>query len=316
MALVSTIYPPEVWAIESLMVLRDNLLMAGLVHRDFEKEVASAGDTVRTRKPQKLTVQDFAQQSGTTAAAAIGTSLVVENLNAREVTVVLDKHKYTAFLVEDRDAATSIKDLREEFIVPAIDPISQQVDDDVMTEICTGADYTGTDTITLVADGTVGIADALDENDVIAGRKQLQDTQCPPSGRNLVLCTEHESDLLKRSLFHQANTAGTTAALREASLGRIFGFETFSSQNVPAVADTDASPQSLAFHKNAMALVTRPLMSIPNGLGAVSAVRVLDNIGIRITTSYEHSAKGVVISFDILYGVQFLDANLACSLNP
>lgn len=313
MALVSTIYPPEIWAIESLLVLRDNLLMAGLVHRDFEDKVAQAGDTVRTRKPQKLTVQDFSQQSGTSADLEL---LAVENLNARELTVVLDKHKYTSFIVEDRDEATSIKDLREEFIVPAVDPIAQQVDDDVMTEYTTGTDYTGTDTVTGVADGTVGLGAALDENDIIAGRKQLNTTQCPQGGRNLVVGTEHEANLLGRELFHQANKAGTTASLREANLGRAFGFEMYMSQNVPAAADTDATAQSLAFHRNCLALVTRPLPAIPGELGARSATKVIDNIGVRVTDSYEHRAKGVVISFDILYGVQLLDASLAAILNP
>lgn len=313
MALVSTIYPPEIWAIESLLVLRDNLLMAGLVHRDFENQVAQAGDTVRTRKPQKLTVQDFAQQSGTNANLEL---LSVENLNARELTVVLDKHKYTSFIVEDRDEATSIKDLREEFIIPAIDPISQAVDDDIITEFLTGADYTGSATVSKIADGTVGAGASMDENDIIAARKQLNTNKCPQAGRNLVLSAEHEADLLGRSLFHQANTAGTTAALRDANLGRAFGFETYMSQNVPAANDTDSTPQSLAFHKNAIALVTRPLPPVPEGYGAVSAMRVLDNISVRITNSYEHRAKGVVVSFDILYGVQLLDAALGVIVNP
>ncbi len=312
MALVSTIYPPEVWAIESLLVLRDNLLMAGLVHRDFEAEVAQAGDTVRTRKPQKLTVQDFSAQSGTTASAG----LTIENLNAREVTVVLDKHKYTSFIVEDRDAATSIKDLREEFIIPAIDPISQQVDDDVCTEYTTGADYTGTDTVSSVADGTIGLGATIDENDIIEARRTLNVAQCPPNGRNLVLGTTHESNLLGRTLFHQANTAGTTAALREGNLGRAFGFETYMSQNIPNASDTDSTAQSLAFHKNVLALVTRPLPQVPAGLGASSATRVIDNVGMRVTNSYEHTFKGVVVSFDLLYGVQLLDANLGVIINP
>ena len=313
MALVSTIYPPEIWAIESLMVLRDNLVMAGLIHRDFEAAVAQAGDTVRTRKPQKLTVQSFSAQSGTNANLEL---LAVENLNSREVTVVLNNHKYTSFIVEDRDEATSIKDLREEFIIPAIDPISQQVDDDIFTEYTTGADYTGTDTMTSVANGTVGLNASMTENDIIAARKQLNTTQCPQPGRVMVLGTDHEADLLGRSLFHQANTAGTSAALREALLGRAFGFTIYYSQNVPTASDTDSTPQSIAFQKNVMALVTRPLPQVPAGLGASSSTQVLDNIGIRVTNSYEHRAKGVVVSFDILYGVQTLDCNLGVIINP
>lgn len=299
---------------ESLMVLRDNLLMAGLVHRDFENEVAQAGDTVRTRKPQKLTVQDFSQQSGTNASL---TGLTVQNLNAREITVVLDKHKYTSFIVEDRDEATSIKDLREEFIVPAIDPISQQVDDDLMDEYQNGTDVAG-NPVVLVAAATIGAGSALDENDIISARKQLNDQQCPQQGRNIVLGTQHEADVLGRPLFHQANTSGTTEALRNANLGRAFGFDTYMSQNVPLGNNTDNADQaqSYAFHRNAIALVTRPLPGIPAGHGAVSSVQTIDAIGVRVTSSYEHQAKGIVMSFDILYGLQLLDAQLGVIIAP
>lgn len=314
MALVSTIYPPEIWAMESLLVLRDNLIMAGLIHRDFENEVAQAGDTVRTRKPQKLTVQDFSQQTGTNASL---TGLTVENLNAREITVVLDKHKYTAFIVEDRDEATSIKDLREEFIIPAIDPISQQVDDDIMTEYQSGTDVAG-NPVSTVASATVGAGATLDENDIISARTQLNANQCPLNPRSLVLGTQHEGDLIGRPLFHQANTAGSTEALRNANLGRAFGFDTFMSQNVPTgnTTDTSGDNQSFAFHRNVEALVTRPLPQIPAGMGAMSSTQTIDNIGVRVTSSYEHQAKGVVISFDILYGLQLLDSLLGVIIVP
>ena len=296
------------------MVLRDNLLMAGLVHRDFEKEVAQHGDTVRTRKPEKLTVQSFSAQAATTATMD-GSGLTVQNLNSREVTVVLDQHRYTAFIVEDRDAATSIKDLKEEFIVPAIDPISQQVDDDVLTEYITGTDV-DSNAITDVAQTALYGGNSMDEGDIIEARRALNASQCPQQGRSIVLSTEHEADVLGRALFHQANTAGTTEALRNANLGRAFGFDTFMSQNVPDGSTTDGTAQSLAFHKNVMALVTRPLPDIPAGLGAVASNQTIDGIGVRVTNSYGHTAKGVVISFDILYGVQLLDANLGVLIVP
>jgi len=312
MALVSTIYPPEVWALESLAVLRDNLLMAGLVHRDFENEVSKYGDTVRTRKPVKLTVNDFSQQSATNADLTL---LTAENLNAREVTVVLDKHKYTAFIVEDRDEATSIKSLRDEFIIPAIDPISQQVDDDVCTEYHTGTDVASA-TVTGVASGTVGLAADMTEDDIVEARRVLNTQQCPQGGRVLVLSTDHEANLLGRDLFQQAQQAGTTEALRDANIGRAFGFTVYMSQNIPSASDTDSTAQSFAFTRNVLALVTRPLQSVPAALGAVTSVQSIDGIGVRVTTSYEHQAKGVVMSFDLLYGVNLLDANYGVAVNP
>jgi hypothetical protein len=314
MALVSTIYPPEIWALESLMVLRDNLVMSALVHRDFEREMANRGDTVRTRKPTKLTVGDFSAQAGTNATIA---NMTVQNLNAREVTVVLDKHKYAAFIVEDRDASTSVKELRDEFIVPAMDPISQQVDDDVMTEYLAGTDVDGS-TVAVIADDAVGLGAVMDEDDIVEARRTLNTQQCPMGPRSLVLSTQHESNLIGTALFHQANTAGSTQALRDGSLGRAFGFDTHMSQNVPTgnLTDTTGDNQSFAFHRNVMALVMRPLVSPPDGTGAVSSVQTIDNIAVRVTTSYQHTALATVMSFDVLYGVNLLDANLGVVIAP
>lgn len=313
MALVSTVYPPEVWAIESLMVLRDELVMARLVHRDFEPEVANRGDIIHTRKPTKLAARTFGGQTGTNA----DTQIEVDNLNARDLSITLDSLVYTAFLVEDRDEATSVKDLRQEFLIPAMDPIAQRVDDDIMTEFTsdTSSDVEGNAVGSVAFDG-VGLGAAMNEDDVVSAREQMNISQCPMSGRNLVVSSSHEADLLRSALFVQADQSGSTEALTAGRLGRKFGFEIFHSQNVPPAVDTDSTAQSLAFHRNALALVTRPLPAVPRELGAISAFQVLDDVALRVTSAYDIRFKGVTVSFDILYGIQLLDANLAVIVNP
>lgn len=313
MALVSTVYPPEVWAMESLMVLRDNLVMARLVHRDFEPEVANRGDVIHTRKPTKLPARTWSGQSGTNADSQIE----VDNLNARDLSITLDTLVYTAFLVEDRDEATSIKDLRTEFLIPAMDPIAKKVDDDIMTEFTSSAssDVEG-NAVSAIAFDTVGDGADMNEDDIVDAREELNTSQCPPSGRMLVISSEHEADLLRTALFVQADQSGSADALTTGSLGFKFGFRIFHSQNVPDAGDTDSTPQSLAFHRNAIALVTRPLQAVPRELGAISAFRSLDDVALRVTSAYDIRYKGVTVSFDILYGVQLLDANLAKIINP
>ena len=320
MAAVNTIYPPEIWAMESLNVLRDQLVMARLVHRNFESDVAQRGDTVKTRKPVKLTARDWTGQSQTTGLANDETS--VELLNANELDILLDTLKYTSFLVEDRDAAISIKDLREEFIVPAIDPIAQAVDDDIMSEFCgqSSSDF-ASNPVGVVAAGATHAGTAMDDGDIVAARKAMNVNQCPFDGRNIVLSTQHESDCLNTAIFVQADQSGSTDALTNANLGRKFGFDIYMSQNVPLWVPDTTNPtatlnQSLAFHRNALALVTRPLAAVGGGLGAVSATQSLDGVGIRVTSSYESRYKGVVMSFDCLYGVQLLDENFAAIICP
>jgi len=300
---------------ESLDVLRNTLVMARLVHRDFEDEVASKGDKVNTRKPVEGTAKTWTGQSATTGLA--NDEIEVQLPTANAISITLDTLKYTAFLAEDVPASMAIKDIREEFIVPYIGPIAEAVDDDIMTEFCSASssDVAG-GAIDRVASATVGANAAMDEDDVIAARKDLNTNKCPFMKRIIVLGTDHEADLLSSDLFVAADSSGSTEALVNANLGRKFGFDFYMSQNVPTADDTDSTPQSLAFHRNAIALVTRPLLNPGDGLGVRSAVQSMDNVGIRVTAGYDIRWKGVVMSFDMLYGVQLLDELYACIINP
>ena len=50
-------YVPELWAQEGLAILEENMVMANLVHRDFENEIAKFGDVVNTRKPGEFKIR-------------------------------------------------------------------------------------------------------------------------------------------------------------------------------------------------------------------------------------------------------------------
>ena len=314
MASVRDVYPPQIWANESLRVLRDQLLMARLVHRDFENAIASVGDLVQTRKPNKLSARVWAGQTGSDA----DTQIEVDNLTARNLSITLDTLVYTAFLAEDETETTSIKSLQNEFLLPATDPISQKVDDDVMSEITSAAstDVAGNAVSAIAYDNPVGSGADMNEDDVIQARRDLNTNQCPMSGRVLVLSTDHEMDLLRSNLFTQADQSGSTEALTSGNLGRKFGFDIFMSQNVPNAADTDGTSQSIAFHRNCCALVMRRLKAVDPRHGALSASESLDDIGMRVTHAYDIRYKGVTTSIDVLYGVQLLDALLAVIINP
>jgi len=67
---------------------------------------------------------------------------------------------------------------------------------------------------------------------------------------------------------------------------------------------------NLAFHREAMALVTRPLAVPAGALGVLSGVADYKGIGMRITMQYDIDAGGTVVNCDILAGIKQLDANL------
>lgn len=297
------------------MVLRDNLVMAGLIHRDFEDDVAGAGDRVHTRLPAKLTAHTWTNQAGTGAEDTEDKRLDLPT--AANVTVLLDQVAYTSMLIQDVPQTMAIKSIRDEFVVPLLDPLAQRVDDSIMTEFVSPAstDVNGVP-VDVVADGTVGLGAALDQADIIEADLQLNIDQAPVRPRWLVLSAQHKADVLGLALFHQANTAGTDDALRQAIINNAFGFNTVMSQNVPAAVDTDGTPQSIAFHRNAAALVVRPLLLPPSGLGVQAAVQSMDNVSIRITQQYFSLKNGVAVIAEVLYGVQLLDARLAKIINP
>ena len=71
-------------------------------------------------------------------------------------------------------------------------------------------------------------------------------------------------------------------------------------------------PHSLAFHRNALALVTRKL-ALPMGAGK-AAYAEGDGLGVRVVYDYDSATKTDKISFDVIYGVKELDENLICKL--
>jgi hypothetical protein len=83
-----------------------------------------------------------------------------------------------------------------------------------------------------------------------------------------------------------------------------------------AVSENDAvfpgptGSMNLAFHRDALALVTRPLALPDTRMGVMAAVVPLNGIGMRVLMQYDINAGGTVVNCDILAGVAVLDSGL------
>ena len=62
-----------------------------------------------------------------------------------------------------------------------------------------------------------------------------------------------------------------------------------------------------------MALVSRPLSAAPAGL-ALSSVASANGIGVRVTITYNGSQQGVLVTVDLLCGLEVLDTALGAVL--
>ena len=279
----NTILTPDIIAREALMVLRNNAVMANLVHRDYSDEFAAVGDTITIRKPATFTANEFN-----------GASITVQDATETGVAVKIDKHLDVSFAVTSKEMALDIADFSKQFLVPAMQAFADKVD-----KYLIGLEASATNRVSH-ADG------AIAPKDMIEARKYLTQNAAPLADRRFVVGATAEADLLNSELFVAADKVGDEGtALREASLGRKYGMDCYVDQNIAA---NDGYVPSIAFHKNAMALVTRPL-ALPQG-AAKAAIVNYDGFGLRVVYGYDMNTKKDTVSIDMICGVKLLDQNL------
>jgi hypothetical protein len=187
-----------------------------------------------------------------------------------------------------------IDDFSQQLLIPAMQAFADKIDK-YLLGLASGV----TNNVTY----TIGSGTA--RNTIVDARKFLTDNAVPLTNRNFVFGGNMEADLLKTDLFTSAEKVGDEGtALREASLGRKFGLDMYTDQNVTNV--------DLMFHKNAFALVTRPL-ALPQGSDK-SAIVNYDGFGLRVTYGYDINKKSDIVSIDMLCGVKLLDKKLAAKI--
>lgn len=71
---------------------------------------------------------------------------------------------------------------------------------------------------------------------------------------------------------------------------------------------------NLAFHRNAIALVTRPLAAPKPGTGARAAVVSYNGLAMRVVITYNGTKQGHLVTLDSLMGVKILDEDLGAVL--
>lgn len=69
---------------------------------------------------------------------------------------------------------------------------------------------------------------------------------------------------------------------------------------------------NLAFHRDALALVSRPLALPASTLGVRSGIGSYNDLAMRVTMQYDISSQGTIVTLDMLYGIKELDTNLGC----
>lgn len=277
---------PSVWANTALDVLRSNIVLAKRVARDWKfNDQQSQGKTINIPYPGKFTAQKKAPNTPATTQTPTG---------GTTIPVTLSEHAYVDFIVEDVAEAQSNGQLMMRYVKPAIIAIAEALEDDLFTLL---PDFTA-------QIGTAGTD--LSKADIIAARQALNTAKNPKTDRTMVISDKDEAALLGDPTLAAYFAQSRAEGVAEGSLGRLYGFDVFNSQQIPVV---DASPdvtQNFAFHEDAIVLATRPLKGIPEGAaaGAQEHTQVDEESGLLIRVIYQYSMaeRGGRVGFDILYG--------------
>ena len=370
-------YNPIFYAQEALIQLEKALGMADRVYMGYneERKAFRKGDTINIRKPSTFT----AESAPTSAAQSVVTQTVA---------MTLDSWQEVRFAVSDQQLAYTQDRIIEDHIRPAAYALATKID----TDLC--ALYKDVPTTQALADpaviaGIVGAREKMFANEVDMNVGNL----------HMMFNGAVEADYLQLEAFSQSQGAGNIGVetQRNGYLGRRYGYEIFSNQNVPShttgtitggtpllsaacdkfatsvtidggasgtlldgdrftittsgtvyeytctadvtdpgtitisppaqVAHLDndvvtfgtasaTKTQSMAFHRDAFALVMVELPDMANELGArvVSVRDPRTGLAIRSRLYYDGDNSEVNVALDVLYGVKTLNPLMACRM--
>ncbi|MBD7949596.1 P22 phage major capsid protein family protein [Oerskovia rustica] len=217
-----TKFIPKVWSAALLKALHNQLVYAqpGVINRDYEGEIARAGDTVHITSFVDPAVRAYTRNG----------TITWDLLTDTQQSLVIDQQNYFAFKVDDIDKRQAIDGFVEETTTGASYNLSAEADEYVATTIAAGVDAGN-------ALGAVTVATPSDAYDLLVEfRTKLVRSNTPAAGRYAGVSPEFYGLLLRDDRFIRLDASGTTDGLRNGVVGRAAGFDILEANTVPEAA--------------------------------------------------------------------------------
>lgn len=218
-------FVPEVWSARLLVAWRNELVYAGptVVNRDYEGDIAEAGDTVRITSISRPTIGNYVPNN---------TVIVPEELTDAQRTLVIDQSKYFAFKVDDVDKRQAKGSVMPQAMSEAAHGLADEADRYVASF------YTGAVTANTLGSTGAPINVHTAPTDfyskvLVPLRTKLKRANAPTAGRYCIVPPEGYASLLLDERFTDYGKSGQTDALRNGAVGRAAGFEIYESNNAP-----------------------------------------------------------------------------------
>lgn len=238
----------EVIGNAALGLLKREVVLPNLVYRDAETHYAGTvgprDDEVIIPVPGKM--GPARELPWRDADRKIVTDDIVEG----QASIKLDTYLYKAVQLLREEQTLDIADYGAQVLNPMTVSVAETSEDRIAAAI-QAAPYTEEIEVQPTERGTY--------NALVDARKYLQQNRIPRAGVVAVLGSEMEARALKDPTFVDANRAGDASALRDANLGRIAGFNLYSSDAI--------DPEAIyIFHPTAFPTVFRapkPARAVP-----------------------------------------------------
>lgn len=242
-----TSFIPEVWNASLLTNFRERALAAGLANTEYSGN-ATSGNIVKINGMTDVTIKDY--KAGVVSDGSAGTlprTTAPDGITTASQDLLIDQEKSFDFLVDDIDRAQVAGSL-DAFTRSAGLAMAEDADKFLFSTAVTAANAGNTETSAALTTGDAAW------NLIRDIRKALNKNHVPQDQRVLIVNAEFEALLLGADAkLTSADTAGTTEGMRSAALGRILGFDVYTSENLP----TTAKQQVLAFYRPALAYVSQ-----------------------------------------------------------
>jgi hypothetical protein len=251
---------PTVIANASVGLLRREVVTPTLFWRNgLDNFQGGVNDTITLRLP--------AYGVAKTRTLRTAGPLVMSDLHERSVDVKLTTDVYHGVNVTDEELTLDITSFGQQILLPQAQAVARGVEDLAVTAM-TGATY----------HNTVTMDPANPRAALLAAKLQLDLANVPLTGRSIAMGSSVSNALLSDNTLTQVNTSGSSEVLREATIGRLYGFNLI---EVPALpADV-----AIAFHQTAFAMATRSPV-VPDG-AAFGASANSDGFAMRWIRDYD-----------------------------
>lgn len=281
-------------ATKALEALQGRLILGNLVNRTWEDTLANYGDVVNIPTPPSFAVN----QMGFTG------TVTPQTPSLGNAQIVLTNHAEASFELSDAVRILTVPNMVETYLEPAVIAIAESVEASILNTYPL-----------FTANSVLGGSSALGEAAIDSAEGTLFSVKVPMSQRrNLIVSQSAFSALRQTGRLSEFQTVGfpnsdrtpiVTGLLPGAGSdpmgadGMLKGCYVYRSQFVPFVSSTY---QNLMFTKDALGLVIRKLPIAPPGMGVIQETAELGNFSVRVSTSYQQSILGELVTVDCLYG--------------